>query len=1101
MALWSNKTVQVPGLTATYASSGPITAETRRHYILDTTTGAITVNLPSGIDGYTIRISDAKGTFQTNKVTVAPATGQKINNLAVNETLVLDANEMWIELTWNAIAGSWIVNAPGVLGLITSSYTDYPYITSPSAPATSNLRLYAKSDGKLYVKDALGAENKVGGGLDHPTTNSTFEGGTANPGMSGGSNTAIGVNAGVNIITGNSNTLFGSNAGYSISNNSFNTFIGAISGYYSTGIRNTFVGRNSGGNIGAGDYNTLVGQSAGSALITGSNNTLLGGAAYTYVTDGTGNVVIGHFAGSGLTAASYSYNTIINSDGAASAQTVGYNGAVVIGRDNVGTSSIASADNQFVLGTPNHLYRFPGVAQTALVLGPTGTSTGQTGTLQLRELAANGVHTVSLRAADAITADVTFTLPSSAGTNGQALITNGSGVLSWSTILGLVHPTTGSTFEVNGNSPSISGIANTGLGVGALAAITSGSENTAIGNNALAAATTATYSIAIGNEALKASTSSNSNIAIGSYALFKASSALYTIAIGVEAGYETTTGTGNVFIGQSAGRFTTTGANNIAIGFNTGVSTSTRTISGTVAIGRDSSSNSATATENNQFILGTSNHLYRFPGVAQTSLVLGPTGTSAGQTGTLSFRELAANGTNAITLRAPDNIAADVTFTLPSADGTNGQFLTTNGSGTLSWTTVNTSNSTVTITQNSHGFVAADIGRPVYLNGSTYAFAQADTEAKAEVAGLINSIIDTNTFTLCLAGEVSSVGANLIVGGGSLVAGEMYFLSATVAGRITVTPPSVVGQISKPIGIARSTTAFDFFNMRGSSVGGSNTYTQITLANNATTTIQNVSAYDSVELQGWIFLNATAKYRYLFKAQVTKKGDGTDYLVSFQHSGDTPPDGFNITVTAVGLVQVTLPNLAGFSSAVAQFSLNGPAVGASLPLQINSSLITVNAGIQFPATMVPSTDPNNLDDYEEGVWAPSLYGSSTAGTWTPNATQTGGYYIKIGKLVYLFINLNGSLSGAAGDLLIGNLPFSRSTPNAANGWNASYSAFTMAYGNGLTWTAGHYCSGWLIHPSNYLYGHTMPTGGGTAGVVPVTNGSVNIHITGAYYTN
>jgi hypothetical protein len=36
-------------------------------------------------------------------------------------------------------------------------------------------------------------------------------------------------------------------------------------------------------------------------------------------------------------------------------------------------------------------------------------------------------------------------------------------------------------------------------------------------------------------------------------------------------------------------------------------------------------------------------------------------------------------------LRAPGTIATSYTLTLPSADGTNGQFLSTNGSGTLSW--------------------------------------------------------------------------------------------------------------------------------------------------------------------------------------------------------------------------------------------------------------------------------------------------------------------------------------------------------------------------------------------------------------------------------
>lgn len=45
------------------------------------------------------------------------------------------------------------------------------------------------------------------------------------------------------------------------------------------------------------------------------------------------------------------------------------------------------------------------------------------------------------------------------------------------------------------------------------------------------------------------------------------------------------------------------------------------------------------------------------------------------------------NGSNYVALKAADSIASNVTFTLPSADGTSGQVLQTNGSGTLSFAT------------------------------------------------------------------------------------------------------------------------------------------------------------------------------------------------------------------------------------------------------------------------------------------------------------------------------------------------------------------------------------------------------------------------------
>lgn len=61
----------------------------------------------------------------------------------------------------------------------------------------------------------------------------------------------------------------------------------------------------------------------------------------------------------------------------------------------------------------------------------------------------------------------------------------------------------------------------------------------------------------------------------------------------------------------------------------------------------------------------------------------------------LRFEEDTANGSNYVAFRAPSTISSDLTWTLPATDGSANQVLTTNGSGTLSWTTA-----AVTITDN-----------------------------------------------------------------------------------------------------------------------------------------------------------------------------------------------------------------------------------------------------------------------------------------------------------------------------------------------------------------------------------------------------------------
>jgi hypothetical protein len=54
--------------------------------------------------------------------------------------------------------------------------------------------------------------------------------------------------------------------------------------------------------------------------------------------------------------------------------------------------------------------------------------------IRFRETTANGTNYIALKAPASVASDLTFTLPATDGTNGQALITNGSGVLSFTTL-------------------------------------------------------------------------------------------------------------------------------------------------------------------------------------------------------------------------------------------------------------------------------------------------------------------------------------------------------------------------------------------------------------------------------------------------------------------------------------------------------------------------------------------------------------------------------------------------------------------------------------------------------------------------------------------
>ena len=67
--------------------------------------------------------------------------------------------------------------------------------------------------------------------------------------------------------------------------------------------------------------------------------------------------------------------------------------------------------------------------------------------------------------------------------------------------------------------------------------------------------------------------------------------------------------------------------------------------------------------------------------------------------------------------------------------------------------------------------------------------------------------INGNDFNVVFEGKVTGLT--------SLTIGVVYFLSPTIAGAITTTEPSNIGEISKPILIATSSTTGNILRYRG----------------------------------------------------------------------------------------------------------------------------------------------------------------------------------------------------------------------------------------------------------------------------------------------
>lgn len=108
------------------------------------------------------------------------------------------------------------------------------------------------------------------------------------------------------------------------------------------------------------------------------------------------------------------------------------------------------------------------------------------------------------------------------------------------------------------------------------------------------------------------------------------------------------------------------------------------------------------------------------------------------------------------------------------------------------------------ITQASHGF---SVGNVLYLNGTTYALAQANSTVTSEVIGVVSQVVNTNTFVLTTVGRISGLSG--------LTPGSVYWLSDTTAGLATTTIPTTIGNITKPVWIADTTTSAYVYQERG----------------------------------------------------------------------------------------------------------------------------------------------------------------------------------------------------------------------------------------------------------------------------------------------
>ena len=189
-------------------------------------------------------------------------------------------------------------------------------------------------------------------------------------------------------------------------------------------------------------------------------------------------------------------------------------------------------------------------------------------------------------------------------------------------------------------------------------------------------------------------------------------------------------------------------------------------------------------------------------------------GNSATVGGTVKFNEGTNNGTNFIGLKAPNAVTTTTTFTLPDGDGSNGQFLKTDGSGNLDFATVNQ-------------FInlAGNSGTDTYNTAETLTFEGS--------GGLVQTVTD-NKVTVTATGLTNS---NL--SGSAAISNANLANPSTTIGSSTLTLGSSTTDIA-----GLTSLVIDSITINGSTMSTTASNTDITLSPHGTGTVKVPSGYE-----------------------------------------------------------------------------------------------------------------------------------------------------------------------------------------------------------------------------------------------------------------
>ena len=338
--------------------------------------------------------------------------------------------------------------------------------------------------------------------------------------------------------------------------------------------------------------------------------------------------------------------------------------------------------------------------------------------------------------------------------------------------------------------------------------------------------------------------------------------------------------------------------------------------------------------------------------------------------------------------------------------------------------------------------------------------------------------VDITTLTLAQVSVLPGVGGN-IAGSGSYSVPEqstarLFYQGANVWRGITTPNNSALFPVTGNLYVAGTSTLSGAVTMNTTlSVSGNATMQGILHVDGATTLSGACTMNSTLSVSGGFHAKTTASIggtlavlgatqlastlsvSGAFHANTTASIGGAAILngAVTMNSTLSVSGGFHAKgVASIGSTLAVLGavTLASTLSVSGAFHANTTAsIGGTLTLA--AALNLASGQIGFPAAQNASAGVNTFDDYEEGLWTPTLT-SVTPGDLSTVYVSRGGTYTKVGRLVsfsFIVTTSSWAYTTASGNIRVTGLPFA-----IATAWRASCPVGSHSVNVGTDLTVG-----------------------------------------------